>query len=60
MIKGIDDSFHPAGHTELIENMKQMILDRVFAQLERRCDISVAQPFCQKMKDVLFACSEDR
>ena len=42
MIEGIDDGFHPAGHAELIEDMKQMILDRVFAQLERRCDISVA------------------
>lgn len=41
MIEGIDDSFHPAGHTELIENMKQMILDRVFAQIKRYCNVSV-------------------
>ena len=55
----VQDRFHAARYTQLVEYPKKMILHRVLTQLQSSGQIPVAESLCQQVENLLLALAKD-
>ena len=54
----IQHSLHAARYAKLVEDAKEVVLDRVLAQLQRRGQLAIAQAIRQQVQNLLLALAE--
>src|SRR5579864_6113201 len=51
----VEDQFDAGGDAKLVEDMKQVVLDRMFAEIELVGDLAILQAIAQETHDIFLS-----